>query len=252
MSYATFSDLGKSTDKNIEDPGDPSNPLTYCLFHDMGVQFLHGSTSSDYAPQCTECQNYMADMCAGVDGNQPWNQACEVYYNIRNDTYWPNEAAIDKSRTNCGHFPRTQGEDLLRNTAERRFLEFPFADKQVKQFDPNVANSPMYNQYNTNNISPEQVITKINKNTIDEDPVMNKVLSNPQPCAGVLAHIYYSYKNKKVNLNGTKIGHFLIKNAQYFEDMLKENKKYVSFTSGHPIINKCKATYNNPAAICKH
>ena len=152
--YAKFAKFGANINLGIREPYNVSNPLTYCLFDNLSTQFLHGSTAADYYPGCYQCQNYMATRCAGIyKESEAWDGYCKVYYNQNNDRLWPNPntAAINSTAAKlggcCGDAQcsvsrgrLTFSQQLLRNTAERRFLRYPRNYMNLEAFDPNVAN----------------------------------------------------------------------------------------------------------------
>ena len=96
--YAKNINFGKAMNENINVVSDPQNPLTSCLFPSADNHFLHGSTTSRYTPHCRECENYMADRCAGVyKESETWDDKCMLYMNVNQDTIWPNQAAINST-----------------------------------------------------------------------------------------------------------------------------------------------------------
>ena len=93
--------------------------------------------------------------------------------------------------------------------------------KKCVPFDYTVADSPMicYDVCNENSIEYE-----LNSENIDDDPVMNKILSNPKIAINLLVQIYMDMKrnNTLVTLENTKVGHFFKSNS--FQIYLKQTK----------------------------
>jgi hypothetical protein len=225
MSYRKFYDFGSSMNNNVNNVNNPSNPLTYCLFDTKSVQFNHGSTAATYDPMCNECQSYMALRCAGkYNDSETWDQYCEVYYKSNTDTYWPNRAAIERIPaciTNmCGKI--TLGQSMLRNAAERRFLEFPLCAKKYTQFDPNVANSPLIEQVNGCECNYTSIKLNLgNIAALNSDRLMNKCLDNFQAVADILAIIYKGVQVLNVNLNGTRLGQHFAQYGKFYDSIAK-------------------------------
>ena len=214
MAYKKFYNFGKNMNRNVTDVNNPSNPLSYCLFDTPSVQFLHGSTAATYKPQCQECQSYMSLRCSGqYSESENWDGYCEIYFNGNTDTYWPNEAAIEKIPAciinMCGNL--TIGQKMLRNSLEKRFLEFPYCSKKYIQFDPNVANSPLIDYPNGCECNYTSVIVKLggDLSQLNNDRLLNKAIDNYRCCADVLSIMYDFVIKYKINLNNTRLGeHF--------------------------------------------
>ena len=221
--YIQSINYGKGINQNINRRADPQNPLTYCIFDTMDINFLHGSSAADYKLYCIECQNYMADRCAGVfNESQNWDQMCELYLHANKDTDWPNEAAIDrKSATVKPNYrkERTVGERLIRNALERRFLVYPNSAVTIKQFDPNQPNSPFYKEVcGTASIILSR-IKNINRETIDNDRLMNEGLHHFTSCSDVLARIWLGYRQGEINIAGTALQKNLDANSVLYQDI---------------------------------
>ena len=220
--YANNINFGKAINQNINRVDDPQNPLTMCLFPDLGTQFLHGATSTFYKPYCGECQNYMADRCAGVyNQSEAWDDKCNLYVAANTQTIWPNQAAINQTAAVISpsfRMPRTVGEQLLRNTLERRFLVYIQNPLIIKQFDQNIPNSPYYRSPCSKCATPR--VKFIDAATIDHDPVMNAGLDNYTACTDVFAIIWSAWKNNKLNIKGTKLEQNLASNGALYNDIL--------------------------------
>ena len=220
--YAKSINFGKAINQNINVDADPQNPLTSCIFPSAGNHFLHGSTTAKYRPYCSECENYMADRCAGVfNASEAWDDKCALYTNVNTDTIWPNQAAFNQTAAIIKpqfRGPRTVGEQLLRNTLERRFLLYPNCATRIVQFDPNTPNSPYYREPCGTCMDPR--VRNINAATIDNDPVMNAALDNYTACTDVFAVIWSAWKNNKLSIKGTKLEKNLEVNSALYNDIL--------------------------------
>ncbi len=253
--YAKNINFGKAINQNINRTIDPQNPLTMCIFPDLGTQFLHGATSSNYRPYCSECQNYMADRCSGTyDSSETWDDKCTLYANVNTDTYWPNQAAVNQIA--AAILPsfrkkRTVGEQLLRNSLERRFIVYPQVNMTVQQFDPNIANSPYYRK--PCNSCAQWQVRFINKDTIDQDRLMNAAIDNYTACADIFAIIWHAWKNKNLsNIQNTRLEKNLQQNGALYNDLfgrIAANMSRNDVTKGQ--IDSC-TTYSSNAALMPH
>jgi hypothetical protein len=232
--YAKNINFGKAMNENINVVSDPQNPLTSCLFPSADNHFLHGSTTSRYTPHCRECENYMADRCAGVyKDSETWDDKCMLYMNVNQDTVWPNQAAINStaSTVSVSRNPRTVGEHLLRNSLERRYLVYPKNVMRLMQFDPNSPNSPFYRDPCGSSTMPQ---IKHIDSLIDNDPLMNTAIENYTACADVLAILWSAWKSNKLNISGTKLEKHLMSNTSFYSDLfnrIKTSEQHISSIS---------------------
>jgi len=220
--HAKYTNFGKAINQNINRNTDPQNPLTTCIFPTLGSMFLHGSSQTQYRPQCPECQNFMADRCSGMyRESEAWDEYCDLYSRVNTDTVWPNTAAMDNIAAMIMptfRQPRTTGEQLIRNTLERRFLVYPYCQISKKQFDQNVPNSPYY--HSPCGYCTGAVVKNMDAKTLDQDRVMNAGLDNFTACADVFAIIWSAWKNGKLSIKGTKLEKNLMTNSALYNDIL--------------------------------
>jgi thiol-disulfide isomerase/thioredoxin len=186
--YTTISNLGKSVDYHT----DQANPLTYCLYPNFNSQWIHGSTTTNklMTPNCEPCQSYMSQRCANK-----WDEACDIYTQHNQDTSWPNMGAIDqfsqKKANNFLQFTPNSGENLIRNSVEKRFFLYPAASTIYAPFDPNMASSPMYTKISTESSVPRWTLNPTTMGTLhDNDHYTNLMLNNPQACFDLLARFH--------------------------------------------------------------
>lgn len=251
MSYPKFIDFGKGINKNVENPTNASNPLTYCMFPTLNAQFVHGSTSAGYlyAPYSPSCQAFMKDYCS-----EKFDGFCEAYNALNVDRYWPNSVGRDvqaQSYANSfqGYNP-TVGENMIRNVVHNYFIFFPNAVKTIDQFDPNVANSPKITFDNAYVNESSFVIHLANPSTIDEDPKVQLMLQNSKACFDVLARIYLAVLRKEpgIDLTGSRLEKFLIANSEIFFKFVNQAvRALTSFQQGNidPICPNCPGGIRN-------
>ena len=149
----------------------------------------------------------MADRCA-----DKWDGFCEYFYqkhqsrgNWPENQAWPNTV---QPRSGWTAGSNTLGNQLLLNSAEKRFCEYPTCVPKQEQFDPMNPNSPKITYYTnpTNDGSGCIPVCRVNPKEIDQDPVMNRMLANPTAAAPVMINICNTARREGINLNGTKVG----------------------------------------------
>lgn len=163
------------------------HPLTYCMIQGPDQMFIHGSNSYTINNNSLECQRYMSEYCANE-----WDGFCDVA-SLRKDKYNP----ADKF---------TAGEMLVANTAERKYLKDMINGRRVFQpFNPVDYSSPIINYW-----ASGAPIYEVDPETIDTDPVMNRVLQNPYASRELLLNIYNTMKRKGSvdKLKNTNLGKF--------------------------------------------
>ena len=222
--YTRIIDFGRSMNNGAENPLNVSNPLTYCMLPTYNNRFIHGPTASGlvatpYAPQC---QEYMAARCASDD--TLWDGFCRGYREINRDTYWPNSAAVNSQVQDAWwaylNIKPTDGDYLLRNALERRFLRFG-NHYVVQPFDPNVANSPMFEKCTARNTLEYTVQNLASKDAIEKDALLTEALATPAVCMDVFFLIFLHYREGRLPIvQGTRLGNFLDANRGLFEGFL--------------------------------
>jgi len=230
--YQNISEFAWFLNNRNQSPVDTSNPLTYSVVPTYNTMFLHGASISGLNNRTWSraAQNFMADYAAIM-----WDGFCEGYYVLNTDTVWANQAAIDiHAYTLCmaylGFYKPTQGEQMLRNAAERRFLCFPYCPSRKEPFDYTVANSPMVTYFTPLYTSGPCGIQNLdNPQQIEEDSLMRKMLANPQPCLDVMIRLYshYRMKNGQMNIQGTTLQRYLEAKALDFENALTHLKRHI-------------------------
>ena len=177
MSYANIANFGPSVQNSPY-----NNPLSYCMTSDLNNSFIHTS-GEKRGPYSKSCQMFMSDYCA-----QDWNGICEVASKNTNNQY-PNtsdpQLCERKNQGAClgpgfgNQF--SQGELLVRNTAAKKYLSNMSTNCMLRYepFDPLVPTSPMISYWTSqcdkrSSCAPVYVV---DPKMIDNDPVMNKLLS---------------------------------------------------------------------------
>lgn len=203
MSYANIKSFGQH---NQPPCVGTNNPLTYCMTYSLDRKFQHGGAIGNLTgPGSAKCQNYMGERCA-----QNWDGFCEYFYeeNGRNAKWpnnrrWPiyNARQIDVDVGSPAFL--NAGDQLLKQTAERKYCTFQNCAKICEPFDPTDPNSPKITYYTDSNYASTCTpVCKVDPTTIDADPVMNRMLANPRAAASTLVQLCTNGQN----LKGTKLG----------------------------------------------
>lgn len=221
--YSTISNLGKSVQYHT----DHGDPLTYCLQSDYNSEWMHGSTVSNLlsSSHCEPCQLYMSERCA-----EKWDGACAAYYQKNQDTFWPNLGAVDlqsqKRANNFLKYTPTTGENMIRNTIEKRFFLYPSTSTVKAPFDPNMASSPLYTRFHVDNMNPQWTLHPLSIGTIhDNDHYTNLMLDNSKVCFDLIARFHKIFAQQPTlmsKISGTQPNTRL---QQFF----KENEALLSF-----------------------
>lgn len=195
---------------------DASNPLTYSINDTISQKFTHGGNSAIYGQNSKPAQAFLGEYCS-----QHWDGACEIASQNTNK-FFPNNVIFGNIDDRPYNFKGlTSGENVIRNTAANKYLVsmgncFP----KFEPFDPLVADSPMIKTWvsgtGVNDCIP---VYNVNKDMIDSDVVMDKILAKPTIALDILINIYNTRKRLKTlgELAGTKLGNFFMSNPKIFK-----------------------------------
>jgi len=193
------------------------DPVTYCVMDGKSLDnyFAHGS--SQINPYSLKCQAFMSSRCASN-----WDEKCEVASQNRESRY-PNMLA------KCGNPPYaptsiiTAGDILVANTAEKKYGKLVGnCTVEREQFDPTVLTSPYIEYQATNNCSYNdccETIYDVDPSTIDQDPVMNKILDKPEIAAQLLYRLFRQLKkrNELQKIQNTRLGRYYIYQSALYQ-----------------------------------
>ena len=207
--YANIKNFG-STPNDEAVSLEIESPLSYCLNWTLDQQLLHGGNSYTYGQYSRPCQAYLSDYCA-----EGWDGFCELASKNVNTSY-PNQLDSSKNVT----YGMTAGDILIKNTAVKKYTK-KMPDgciQKFEPFDPTVANSPMISYWESKNDCDSSTCDKnscvpvceVDPATIDDDPVMNKILMKPHIAIDLLKNIYSNMKKDGTldSLKNTKLGKF--------------------------------------------
>lgn len=200
MSYAQLSYFGNSAVNAL--PVYNNDPLTYCIGNNASQAFNHGSNGTTFGQNSNPCQVYLAQRCA-----QKWDGICEyaASFPANSEYYQKADTMFAGNKEIIGLSP---GDILIRNTAQEKFRSNMLnCQLKVEPFDHLNPSSPYIAYYIGQNCIPEYSVDPF---TIDQDPVMHKILDRPQIAIQMLKNI----KNTMIRngtfhlLKGTRLGNF--------------------------------------------
>ena len=177
-----------------------NDPLTYCLGNNISQRFNHGGNSDTYGQNSKPCQVYMARRCA-----DQWDNICDHAMNPKtNDEFAFATELMDAGMNQIQGL--TSGEVFLRNVAIEKYrTSMNNCDLRRESFDPLSPSSPNITYFVGQNCIPT---FSVDPYTIDDDPVMNRILLNPRIASDILFNIYTTM-NKAGTLHqliGTRLG----------------------------------------------
>lgn len=194
-----------------------NNPLSYCLSNGMDNSFMHGGHAGKILNRDSKpCQSYISEYCSNN-----WDEYCEL--ESKNDSKLFNALNTEQNTLKNATVGLTAGEVLLYNTASKKYvIRREGTCKLVStQFDPTVASSPMFTEWvGGNGICSLSSCTDsggdcvpiygVNPQTINSDPLMNKILDKPAIALDILKKIYFGMKKDGTlsQLKGTRLGSF--------------------------------------------
>lgn len=194
-----------------------NNPLSYCLSEGMDNSFMHGGHAGKILNRGTKpCQSYISEYCSNN-----WDEYCEL--ESKNDSKLFNSLNTEQNTLTNSTVGLTAGEVLLYNTASKKYVIRREGNCKLvsTQFDPTVASSPMFTEWvGGNGICSLSSCTDkggdcvpiygVDPQTINSDPLMNKILDKPSIALDILKKIYFGMKKEGTlsQLKGTRLGNF--------------------------------------------
>jgi hypothetical protein len=198
-SYVSIAQFGNIAESPADDP------LTFCMANTIDKNFIHGPLGSLYGPRTKQCQLYLAERCS-----KNWDGYCEYYYQHQQASgEWPHSQPYPNTVSNS-QYARSDistGDQLLANAAERKYCIFPECKKTIDNFDPmNPRSKKIFwyeNSYNGIECVP---VCKVDPKTIDNDPIMDRLLQKPTVGGNTLINIFNTCRREGIDLRGTKVG----------------------------------------------
>lgn len=222
--YKCISNFGPSI---VNDPN--TNPLSYCLLQTVDSGFMHGGIGTTMSGKhSANCQAFMSSYCANK-----WDDVCEFVSKDTSQIY-PNTQQRCATCNGAEYGNINAGDILIANTAERKYLTQMGGNCSIKwqPFDPTVASSPYISTWqggcNSQGNGGCVPVYEVDPKTINDDPVMQKILAKPSIARNLLVNIYNTAVRKGTfnDLKGTDIYKLFI--SKPFQDYIKVIK-----TSGY-------------------
>ena len=212
--YRNINKFGNTPDNNFY--SDAANPLTYCINDTISKGFLHGGNAYKYGQNSKPCQAFLSEYCA-----QEWDGVCE-FASKNTRIFDPNNLSNANIMGNIYNFKGlTNGDVLIRNTAAKKYMvSLGNCNLRYEPFDPTVANSPMISYVDCGGCQgPCIPLYFVDPSTIDNDIVMDKLLSKPTIAIDILINIYNNMKASGMlnTLQNTKLGNYYRSNPQIFK-----------------------------------
>jgi len=204
MSYQKLVTFGDSLTNSL--PVYNNDPATLCLGTDINQPFNHGSNGAIYGQNSPECQIYMSQRCA-----RNWDGLCEYATRHRaNEEYATRADTLGQGMKSV--IDLSPADILIRNTAMEKYRVAMHGggncQLKTEQFNPINPSSPYISSYVGTGCVPEFAV---DPTTIDDDPVMNKLLDNPKIGMQILVNIRNTMRRRGDlhSLRGTRLGNFL-------------------------------------------
>jgi hypothetical protein len=211
-SYVSLQSFGATDSLSSVD-----NPLSTCSIPPLESRFLNGS-NYPITNDSTNCQLFTAGYCANN-----WDGTCE-YMSKNTDTTFP---AMMESESGTGVLKGSTptniplGEILIKQTAMNKYITHMSSNCQrvYQPFNPTVVDSPLVSRWVPKNGGVCTPIYDVVAETIDADPVMNKILAKPIIALDILVNIYNTRTRNGTlkQLKGTRIGDLF--NTNWFQSL---------------------------------
>jgi len=222
MSYSSINNFGSCLATQ------QSNPLSYCAVSGLDSGFNHQLGLTLLSPDSAQCQSFMGTYC----GNN-WDDICE-YQSKNTNIVFPNTMQQCGTISGSCSGQITKGQILIRNAAMEKYLMFMSGNcrPEYAPFDPTVANSPLIRKWvaggpaggpvpgcaNGNCNAPSACVPIYgirDPKNLDNDPVMNKILMQPQIAMDILVNIYNNARSNNTlkDLANTRLGRFFMSQA---------------------------------------
>jgi len=196
--YKQLRNLGDSKVNTL--PIFNNDPLTSCIGNTISQRFNHGSNSDTYGQNSRPCQAFLTNRCS-----VKWDPICEYVTSSAIDTEYSANANMLSAGANQNPI-LSSSEILLRNIAHQKYLLNMYNCTKISElFNPLNPTSPTISYFIGQNCIPEFIV---DPKTINNDPVMNKLLEKPYIAPLLLKNIKNTMNRLGVlhTLKGTKLG----------------------------------------------
>lgn len=204
--YKNYSKIGKFGDCLLINT---NYGYDVCMFDGIDKCFAKGPGPVDnLGPSAPNCQAFLAEQCS-----IEWNPKCELYYRTHKQSLernLPNTYKSGECQTSI-----LLGDSLLRNAAELRFFSTTCDESYTEPLDPTNYSSPFITKFvNRRMLEDESLSDRFNKDTIDTDAIMCRLLENPKPFMPLLYQIYQHVLDN-IYYGGTPMVGGIVQNPHY-------------------------------------
>lgn len=191
------------------------NYYSACLDNTVDAGFLMGSSPQTWNSRSPECQGLLSQYIAENSKNSnKFDDISIAAINLQGQGF-PNPLSnCNSNLSDVGGFIKEQkyGTQLLDNAAKMKYCAFENATISMRNVNPNDPSSPLIPVIR--GINAKSICT-VDPSKIDNDPLMNAILQNPENHVSLLQNI----RNNTPNLGGTKLGNFYQVNNNYFNNL---------------------------------
>lgn len=202
--YANISDFGNNSCSEALTP--IQEALSHCLPRHTSHLSYHGSAAAHSGPHSDDCKSFLAEYCA-----YKWDKVCDTLASDK-------EAHHTNKQINAAGEEMNNAEAHIRKTAGKKYIVgMKHAEKFHRELNPVSSRPITVTHYRaTGNITPVPVYM-VDPKSIDQDPVMQRILESPQVYMDILINIYNSMKQagKLQSLKGTRLGYFYTTNYYF-------------------------------------
>jgi hypothetical protein len=191
------------------------NYYSACLDNTVDAGFLMGANPQTWNSRSQECQSLLSQYVA--ENSNKSNQLDDISIaaiNLQGKGFPNPIASCNTNLSDVGGFIKEQsyGSQILGNAAWMKYCKFDNANIFMTNINPNDPSSPVVPVLR--GIDKKSICT-VDPSKVDNDPLMNAVLQNPQDHITLLQNI----RNNTPNLGGTRLGNFYQLNNNYFNNL---------------------------------
>ena len=191
------------------------NYYSACLDNTVDAGFLMGANPQTWNSRSQECQSLLSQYVAENSNNSnKFDDISIAAINLQGQGF-PNPIAnCNSNLSDVGGFIKDQkyGSQILDNAARMKYCKFENANVFMTNVNPNDHNSPLVPVIRGIN---SKAVCQVDPTKIDNDPLMNAILLNPENHVSLLQNIRYN----SPNLPGTRLGNFYQVNNNYFNNL---------------------------------
>ena len=205
--YAQIKNIGPSTV--------PINYLSACLDNTIDAGFLTGAPPQTWNSRSKECQALLSQYVAADSSKDQFNGVSLAAINLQGRGF-PNQNGSGLFNYNLGQggFLKEQnyGTQILDDAGYMKYCAYDQTNISLTNVNPSDPSSPLVPVMSGTWIKP---LCSVDPKIIDNDPLMNSILQQPEQHVGLLSNI----RKNSPNLDGTKLGRLFKDNANYFNKL---------------------------------